>query len=686
VSYSGASPAVQVVTTARINVQAPTITNVHASALGMTQAVVTWTTNLAASSRVRFGTSGALGTVVDSSGYSTQHAVLLKGLHAGTTYRYDVESTTPGGDRSADSLGGQHRSFTTRSSGSIALLMDDPSASVLATWSNAFAALGWDVDVLAAAGNDPPLVGNSSTGLRSYNAVLWQVGPDNYPPFSDAQRTAIDSLLNFGGRLLVTGHDIGFGLSDAGAPSYTPEREAWIESGLKTRYYFDNLNADTLTGVAGSPVSGAFTGSIPYYHWIYPDAGDNVGAAPGTDGVWSGDWTENFLKQGHFGMHWESNTPRGTSGAGIWGGQKSRLVGMFYEWRVLVSSSTSHLPARTGVLQNAVSWLLGHKPPEVHLVSPTPGSVATGDYLTIRYSILPDAGRAITGRWVEFSLDGGDSWTLATTTVCADSGCIWDLTGSLGGAPTPNSSNVMLRVRVADDGSPALYSTAVTSGPFALARTGGDTRGPVLVAGSATCNPLPIRRIRPATLMAAFTDAEMGGSAVAGAEYSIGAAPAPAGSGTAMSGAFGSTTVQASAALATDDVLTGSMTFWLRGRDGAGNWGTATALTVPASGSTTVSVDDVEAVDFLTTPSPNPFRRLSTIRFGLARAGEARLELFDVAGRHVQTLINGILAPGPHVAIWNGRDQHGNQVKTGVYFVRLTTPSKLFHARVVALN
>src|SRR5262249_35880956 len=180
--------------------------------------------------------NGAI-TVVDSGGYVMQHSVLLTGLKAATTYRYDVESAAPLGEVSADSLDGQHRSFTTRPAGSIALLMDDPSASVLATWSSALAALGWDVDVMPAAGNNPPLVGSSSAGLRSYQAVLWQVGPDNYPPFSDAQRAAIDSLLDFGGRLLVTGHDIGFGLSDAGAPSYTPEREAWIESGLKTRYY-----------------------------------------------------------------------------------------------------------------------------------------------------------------------------------------------------------------------------------------------------------------------------------------------------------------------------------------------------------------------------------------------------------------------------------------------------------------
>ena len=135
--------------------------------------------------------------------------------------------------------------------------------------------------MLAAAGNDPPLVGNTSAGLRSYQAVLWQVDPDKYPPFSDAQRAAIDSLLDFGGRLLVTGHDIGFGLSDAGAPSYTPEREAWLESGLKTRYYIDNLYADTLTGVAGSPVSGAFTELDPLRLLPVPGRGRQRRSRPG---------------------------------------------------------------------------------------------------------------------------------------------------------------------------------------------------------------------------------------------------------------------------------------------------------------------------------------------------------------------------------------------------------------------
>jgi hypothetical protein len=686
VSYIGSTPAQQVVATAAVNVETPVISSVHATALGTSQAVVSWTTNVLASSRVHFAASGPLVTTVDSSGHSMQHTVLLTGLHAGTTYRYDVESSTALGAVSADSLGGQHRSFTTRAAGAIALLMDDPDPTVLATWTNAFAALGWDVDVLASASNDPPLVGNTSAGLRKYDAVIWQVDQNRYPPFSDAQRTAIDSLLNAGGRLLVTGHDIGFGLSDAGAPSYTPAREAWLESGLKTRYYIDNLNADTLTGVANSPVSGAYTGSLPYYDFLYPDAGDNVGPAPATDGVWSPDWTDNFIKSQYMGMHWESNTPRGTNGVGVWGGKKSRLVGLFYEWRALAGSSTAHLAARTDVLQRAVSWLMGHTPPEVHILAPAPATVVTDDFLAIKFSLRPDAGRTITSRAVDFSLDGGESWAPATTVVYADSGGIWDLRAALGGLPTPNSTRVMLRVRVTDDGAPVLSSTAVMTGTFTLARAGGDTKGPVLVGGSATCSPQPVRRFLPATLTATLSDAESGGGGVAAAEYSIGTNPTSAGSGIPMSGSFGGATVQASAALATDGVVTGTMKLWLRGRDTAGNWGAAAAFTVPTSGPATLGVDDAQAIDFLANPSPNPLRSSSTIRFGLARAGAVHLELFDVSGRRVQTLIDGILPPGPHVASWNGLDQHGDQVRNGVYFLRFTTPARQFHARVIVLK
>jgi hypothetical protein len=386
------------------------------------------------------------------------------------------------------------------------------------------------------------------------------------------------------------------------------------------------------------------------------------------------------------GMHWESHTPRGTWGSGVWGGRKSRLVGLFYEWRALVSQSTANLPDRTAVLRDATAWLLEHRPPEAHVVLPAPGTVVTSDFVAIRYSLQPDQGRTITELEVDFSLDGGETWAPITTAAYADSGCIWDLAGVLGGTPTPNSSRVVLRVRVTDDGFPALESTALMSGTFTLARPGGDTRGPVLIAGSASCNPIPIRTGHAATLFATFSDVEAGGGGVAAAEYSLGDTPAAAGGGTPLAGTFGAPTVQTSAVLAPGTVQDGSLSIWVRGRDAAGNWGAASTITVPTSGGSTVAVGDAAAVDFLATPSPNPFRGSATFRFGLARAGDAQLELFDVQGRRVCTLASGHLAPGPHLATWNGRDQQGNGVRAGVYFVRLTTASRTFHARVVALK
>jgi hypothetical protein len=112
----------------------------------------------------------------------------------------------------------------------------------------------------------------------------------------------------------------------------------------------------------------------------------------------------------------------------------------------------------------------------------------------------------------------------------------------------------------------------------------------------------------------------------------------------------------------------------------------AAAIDVLTSGTGTVSVVDAVAVDFLAPPSPNPFRGRASFRFGLARTGAVQLELYDVSGRRVRSLASGTLAAGEHFSAWDGRDQGGNAVKPGVYFARLTTPSRTFTTRLVSLE
>jgi hypothetical protein len=68
---------------------------------------------------------------------------------------------------------------------------------------------------------------------------------------------------------------------------------------------------------------------------------------------------------------------------------------------------------------------------------------------------------------------------------------------------------------------------------------------------------------------------------------------------------------------------------------------------------------------------PNPFNPATEIRFELAEPGDIALTVYDVSGRHVRTLAAGSWTRGEHVVRWDGRDETGTPVSTGVYFYRL---------------
>jgi VCBS repeat protein/flagellar hook capping protein FlgD len=72
---------------------------------------------------------------------------------------------------------------------------------------------------------------------------------------------------------------------------------------------------------------------------------------------------------------------------------------------------------------------------------------------------------------------------------------------------------------------------------------------------------------------------------------------------------------------------------------------------------------------------PNPFNPRTTIRYALPRDERDHLAVFDVQGRLVVTLRDGIESAGNHVVSWDGRDGHGEAVDSGVYFYALTTES-----------
>lgn len=86
----------------------------------------------------------------------------------------------------------------------------------------------------------------------------------------------------------------------------------------------------------------------------------------------------------------------------------------------------------------------------------------------------------------------------------------------------------------------------------------------------------------------------------------------------------------------------------------------------------TVSVEDDRPIQFdLTALSANPFSESASVRYALPASGTAELGIYDIAGREVRKLVNGRADAGQYTAEWDGRDENGNGVPSGVYFARL---------------
>ena len=70
---------------------------------------------------------------------------------------------------------------------------------------------------------------------------------------------------------------------------------------------------------------------------------------------------------------------------------------------------------------------------------------------------------------------------------------------------------------------------------------------------------------------------------------------------------------------------------------------------------------------------PNPFNSSTVLRYSVAKAARVRLDVFDILGRRVRTLVEEFQSAGTHDVTWDGRDAVGRAAASGTYFYRLTT-------------
>ncbi len=83
---------------------------------------------------------------------------------------------------------------------------------------------------------------------------------------------------------------------------------------------------------------------------------------------------------------------------------------------------------------------------------------------------------------------------------------------------------------------------------------------------------------------------------------------------------------------------------------------------------------------------PNPFKSSTTITCSFPHKMKCNLEIFNIKGQKVRTLVNGTQAKGKHSIIWNGKDDNGKSVSSGMYFYKLTTPERVITNKMIMLK
>jgi hypothetical protein len=83
---------------------------------------------------------------------------------------------------------------------------------------------------------------------------------------------------------------------------------------------------------------------------------------------------------------------------------------------------------------------------------------------------------------------------------------------------------------------------------------------------------------------------------------------------------------------------------------------------------------------------PNPFNPITTIKFDIRERARVRLVVYNVNGQRVRVLMDGDVPPGSREVVWNGRDDAGHSVASGIYFCRLESPGFIQSRKMILLK
>jgi len=511
---------------------------------------------------------------------------------------------------------------------------DIESASQIAT---DLIALGYDVTEETASASDP------ATWLTDYDFIISCSGDNTSPVADGAYRTALENYMTAGGKLIVEGGEVAYD-----AASY-PGYPDFAENVIHTADWNADSSGDLTVYDPTHPVT-TFPNVIGNISFTYSNYGDQDASLPTADADIVCSWTG---QSSDASVIVYDDTPNPLSGQMV-----------FFKFDYLAGDHEGMM----ALLENSVSYLMAQEAPPEGSISGQVCLEGMGDHAGITLTAYPGGQVAVTCATGHYTID--DLYDAAYSVVATKDG--W---------------------------SSALVEDVVVSGGLP---TGGVNMMlyPVTVYEHCSSPALAIPDNTPAGVYDTFTFAE--DVAMSDVEIYMNLThtyigdlilevTSPEGTTVRLHNRTGGTTediigwydseltVDGPGAL-TDfmgESPVGDWTLWVSDNAGA-DLGTVNQWCVQATGGAATGVDDelgVPATYVLRGISPNPFNPVTTVSYGSPTEGRVKLAVYNVAGRLVRTLVDGEVGPGYHSVVWDGRDEQGMEVGSGVYFCRMEAES-----------
>ena len=83
---------------------------------------------------------------------------------------------------------------------------------------------------------------------------------------------------------------------------------------------------------------------------------------------------------------------------------------------------------------------------------------------------------------------------------------------------------------------------------------------------------------------------------------------------------------------------------------------------------------------------PNPFNPETKVRFALPETGRVKVTVFDMTGRKVTTLVDGVRETGIHSLLWDGKDGFGKPLPSGIFVCRVKFGDRLLTRKMTLIR